>query len=109
VKLSATGTAVSAACCFGVLNVILGLFGLTAAIAYVNQYGDYIFFPAFAIFGVIFIKQLLNWKKNWFTWLLSLIIVGIIIWFMTFGILYAGLIFGGAIIGLLFLKLWGGK
>jgi len=105
-KLSASGTVVSAACCFGLLNVILGLFGLTAAIAYVNTYGDYIFFPAFAIFGAIFMKQLLNWKKNWLTLLLSLAIVGVMIWFITFGILYTTLIIGGVIIGLILIKLF---
>ena len=108
-KTSGTGTAIAAACCFGLLTLILGLLGLTAALAYVNKYGDYVFFPAFAIFGTIFIKQVLGWKKNWFTYTLSLIIMGVLIWFMTFSRVFTFLVIGGVVVGLLFIRLFGGK
>jgi len=98
-KTCAVGTGVSAACCFGLLNLLLGLFGLTAALAYVNQYGDYIFFPAFAIFGTIFAYALLGWKRRWYNYILSILTAGIAIWFMTFGLVYAGLILAGIIAG----------
>jgi len=103
-KGSGLGTLVPGLCCFGLLNVLLGLLGLTAAIAWVNNYGDYIFFPLFALFGTIFIKQLLTWKKHWVTYLISLIVIGIMIFFMKFGFSNVALIIGGVLVGLLILK-----
>ena len=99
IKTCAVGTGVSVACCFGLLSVIFGLLGLTAALAYVNAYGDYVFFPSFAIFGTIFAYALLGWRKSWYNYVLVILITGIAIWFMTFGMVYAGLILTGIIAG----------
>ena len=99
IKTCAVGTGVSIACCFGLLSVIFGLLGLTAALAYVNAYGDYVFFPSFAIFGTIFTYVLLRWKKTGYNYVLAILTAGIAIWFMTFGLVYAGLILAGIIAG----------
>jgi len=98
-KTCAVGTGVSVACCFGLLGLILGVFGLTTALAYVNTYGDFLFFPAFAIFGTIFAYALLGWEKIWYNYVLAILTAGIAIWFMTFGLVYTGLILGGIIVG----------
>ena len=90
------GTFVAAACCFGLLNLIFGALGLTAAVAAINNYGDYVFFPAYALFGTLFVLSL---PKNWFSYILMAIVAALGIYFMIFGFVYAGLIIGGAVLG----------
>ena len=104
IKTYATGTIISLACCFGLLNVLLGLFGLTAALAYVNRYGDYIFFPAFAIFGTLLIYSLINWKKIWWTYAIAAITAVIMVYFAIFGLIYALIIIGGIVIAIILIK-----
>jgi len=103
-KTCATGTGVSLACCFGFLGFFLGLFGLTTALSYVNTYGDYVFFPSYAIFGTVFIYALLKWRKTWYNYLLSLGLISMMVYFSVFGIVYASLVIGGIIIGLIIIK-----
>jgi len=100
----ATGAGISLACCFGLLGFLLGLFGLTTAISYVNAYGDFIFFPSFAIFAILLIYGILEWRKQWYTYLLSASLIGFLIYFMIFGIVYVMLILGGVGAGLLLIK-----
>ncbi len=87
---------VATACCFGLLNVVLGLLGLTAAVAAVNRYGDYLFFPAYAFFATLFVWSLFRIKKKWITYTVTAVAVALGIYFMIFGITYALLILGGA-------------
>lgn len=100
----AAGTGASLACCFGLLGFLLGIFGLTSAIAYVNTYGDFIFFPSYAVFGTIFIYGLVTWRRMWYTYMLSVVTAAVMLYFSTFGIVYAALIFGGVVVGLLLIK-----
>lgn len=100
-KIGGAGGFVALLCCFGVLGALLGLFGAAGAIAYVNNYGDYVFFPAYSFFATLFVYGLLNWKKNFGTYVLSAVAVGFGLFFAKFGLLYAGLILAGLIIGLL--------
>jgi len=104
IKTYATGTAISLACCFGLLNFLLGIFGLAAFIAYVNQFGDYIFFPAFAIFGTLLANSLIQWKKNWATYALSAVVLIFMIYFAIFGAIYTLLILTGVIVGSILIK-----
>ncbi|PIN76121.1 hypothetical protein COV18_00715 [Candidatus Woesearchaeota archaeon CG10_big_fil_rev_8_21_14_0_10_37_12] len=96
---SGIGTGFSLACCFGLLSLLLGLFGLTTAIAAVNKYGDYVFFPLYSLFATLFISSIWNWKRKIAKTVLILLILVITIWLMTFGIVYTGLIILGIIIG----------
>lgn len=105
-KVCGAGTGVSFACCFGLLGFLLGVFGLTSAIAYVNAYGDFIFFPSFAIFATLFMYGLMTWRKVWYSYATSIVTVLIMIWFATFGLVYASLIFGGVLAALAIIK-WG--
>ena len=98
-KTCAVGTGISVACCFGLIGMILGILGITSALAYVNTYGDYVFFPSFAIFGTIFVYALLGWKKTWYNYTVAVLTAGIAIWFMTFGLVYTGIIIAGIIAG----------
>lgn len=98
-KVSATVAGVSLLCCFGLFGVLLGIFGLTAALAYVNQYGDFVFFPAFAIFGTLFVYSMLKWKKNIYTYIVSAATAVFALYFMIFGLTFALLILGGIVIG----------
>jgi len=92
------GAGIALGCCFGLLNVIFGLLGFTAALAVINKYGDYIFFPAYSFFATLFVWSLLN-RKNWLTYVVSLLALGFGIYFMIFGWVYAGLVVGGTILG----------
>jgi len=98
-KITAIGSGIAVGCCFGLLGFILGLLGLTAALAYVNKYGDFVFFPAFAIFGTVLVYSLMQWKQNVYTYLLSLATISIMIYFAIFGIIWLLLILGGIIAG----------
>ena len=98
-KTCAVGTGVSVACCFGLLGLILGVFGLTTVLAYVNAYGDYLFFSSFAIFGTILVYTLLGWKKTWYNYVLTILVAGLGVWFMTFGFIFASLIIAGGVTG----------
>ena len=98
-KTTAVGSGIAVGCCFGLLGFILGLLGLTATLAYVNKYGDFVFFPAFAIFGTLLIYSLMQWKRNVYTYLLSLATIGIMIYFATIGIVWLLLILTGVILG----------
>ena len=97
-KTSATGTGIFAACCFGVLS-ILGVLGFTSALAYINNYGDYVFFPGYAAFGTVLVYALMQWKKNIYTYLVSIATVGVMVYFSVFGIIWFLLILGGVIFG----------
>ena len=97
-KKSGTGTAVSAACCFGALG-ILGLLGFTTALAYVNRFGDYIFFPAYAAFGTVLVYAMISYRKNALAYLVSIATIGLMLYFSIFGLLWAGLVLIGVIIG----------
>ena len=98
-KTTAIGSGIAIGCCFGVVGFILGILGLTTALAYVNKFGDFLFFPAFAAFGTILIYSLMQWKRNMYTYLLSLVTIGIMIYFTIFGIAWFLLILSGAIAG----------
>jgi len=98
-KTTAIGSGVALGCCFGVLGFILGILGLTTALAFVNKYGDFLFFPTFSAFGTILIYSLMKWKRNMYTYLLSLVTIGIMIYFTIFGIVWFLLILIGAISG----------
>lgn len=100
-KCCQIGGCIALLCCLGFLGTLLGLFGAARAIAYINQYGDYVFFPAYSFFATLFIYGLINWKKHWASYLLSLITVIIGVWFASFGLIYTGLITGEVIISLL--------
>ena len=63
-KVGAYGTIISGLCCLGLLGVLLGVFGATAAIAYVNKFGDFIFLPAYGIFATLFVYSLLKFYFN---------------------------------------------
>jgi len=64
IKTGAIGTVISLACCFGALGILLGALGLTGVLAYVNNYGDYVFFPALAIFLAMLIIGYVLRRKN---------------------------------------------
>jgi len=96
---SGIGAGIALGCCFGLLNVIFGLLGLTAALAAVNRYGDYVFFPAYSFFATLFVWSLLRGRKNWYAYVIGLIGLAIGIYFMVFGLVYASLIIGGAVLG----------
>ena len=98
-KTTAIGSGIAIGCCFGVIGFILGILGLTTALAYVNKFGDFLFFPAFAAFGTILIYSLMQWKRNVYTYLLSLVAIGIMIYFSIFGIVSFLLILSGIIAG----------
>jgi hypothetical protein len=68
-RRSGLGTAVSPLYCLGLLGFFLVLFGMTTALAYYNDYGDFIFFPAYGTFGTVFAHSLLSWKRNASTYL----------------------------------------
>lgn len=90
---------IATACCFGLLNLILGMLGFTAAIAVVNNYGDYIFFPAYSFFSTIFVWALLREKKNWLRYTITAVAIALGVYFMLFGITYTLLVIGGTVLG----------
>lgn len=75
-KVGMYGTIVSALCCLGTLGLLLALFGATAALAYVNQYGDFVFLPAYGAFATLLVYGMLSIKKNWLTYLITAAIAG---------------------------------
>jgi len=86
----------AAGCCFGLLNVLFGALGFTATVAAINKYGDFIFFPLYAFFATLFVLSL---KRSWLKKTVAVIAAGLGIYFMIFGVLYASLIVGGALLG----------
>jgi len=74
-KIGGYGTVVSGLCCFGFLGLLFGLIGASAALAFVNTYGDYVFIPAYLIFGAIFIYGLLIVRKDWVAYSISTIVL----------------------------------
>lgn len=98
VKKCAAGTGIFAACCFGLLS-ILGVFGFTTALLYINNYGDYVLLPAYAAFGTVLVYALMQWKRNIYTYIASAITIGIMIYFSVFGILWFSIILGGVLLG----------
>lgn len=98
VKKCAAGTGIFAACCFGLFS-ILGVLGFTTALAYINNYGDYIFLPAYAAFGTVLVYALMQWKRNIYTYIISIITISVMIYFSVFGIIWFSIIFGGILLG----------
>ena len=96
-KTTGIGAGIALGCCFGLLNVIFGLLGFTAALAVINKYGDYIFFPAYSFFATLFVWSLLD--RKWLTYMVGLLALALGIYFMIFGWVYAGLVVGGTILG----------
>jgi len=103
-KVGVYGTIISGLCCLGLLGVLLGLFGATAAIAYVNKFGDFIFLPAYGIFGTLLVYSMLKLKKNWLTYLITVAVAGLAIYvsLSLSGVLLTG---GGIIIGAMLIAL----
>ena len=92
-------TGIAAACCFGLLNVLFTLFGITAAILWINHYGDYLFFPMYAFFGTIFATTTFRLEKRLVTYLLLAVWGGLALYFSSFGIVYTTLIICGIVAG----------
>jgi len=74
-KVGACGTVVAGACCLGLAGVLLGFFGATTALAYVNKYGDLFFIPSFIVFGTLLVYSLLKIRKNWLTYAVSAAVI----------------------------------
>ncbi len=105
-KVGTYGTIISGLCCLGIVGVLLGLFGATAAIAYVNEFGDFVFLPAYGAFATLLIYGMLMLKKNWITYLLTIIIAGFAVYF-SLSLLGAALTGSGIILGVILIKLFG--
>ena len=98
-KVSAYGTVISGLCCLGILGVLLGLFGATAAITYVNKFGDFVFLPAYGAFATLLVFSMLSLKKNWFTYLVTAIVAGLAV-YLSLSLIGALLIISGIILGI---------
>lgn len=99
-RIGAYGTIVSGLCCFGALGALLGLFGATTLIAYVNQFGDYVLLPAYGAFATLLIYGMLSMKKNVLTYFIMAVVAGIAI-YLSLSIQSALLTLGGILISLL--------
>lgn len=102
-KVGAYGTIVSGLCCFGLLGGLLGLFGATTLIAYLNQFGDYVLLPAYGAFATLLIYGILNMRKNLLTYAIAIIVAGIAI-YLSLSLQSALLMLGGILIGLLSMR-----
>jgi hypothetical protein len=74
-KIGACGTILAGACCLGIAGILLGFFGATTALSYVNKYGDYVFIPSYIIFAALLVYSLMKIRKNWATYLISGIVI----------------------------------
>jgi len=107
-KVGAYGTIVAGLCCLGILGVLLGLFGATAAIAYVNQFGDFVFLPAYGAFGTLLVYGMLSLRKNWLTYLVTAAVAGFAI-YLSLSLLGAVLTGSGIVLGVILIKVLGVK
>jgi len=105
-KVGASGTIVAGLCCLGMVGVLLGLFGATAAIAYVNQFGDFIFLPAYGVFATLLVYGMLSLRKNWFTYLITAVVAGLAI-YVSLSLLGVALTGSGIVLGVILIKLFG--
>jgi len=103
-KVGAYGTIISGLCCLGLLGILLGVFGATVAIAYVNTFGDFIFLPAYGIFATLFVYSLFKLRKNWLTYPITTVVAGLAIYvsLSLTGVLLTG---GGILAGVILIAL----
>lgn len=74
-KVGAYGTVISGLCCLRLLGVLLAVFGTTAAITYMNDFGDYVFIPSYIGFAALLVYGMLSLRKDWLTYSISFIVV----------------------------------
>jgi len=103
-KVGAYGTVVSAICCLGVVGVVLALFGATAAIAFVNNIGDFIFLPAYGAFATLLVFGMLSLRKNWLTYITTAAVAGFAI-YLSLSVSGALLTLGGIVLGIVLIFL----
>ena len=105
-KVGAYGTVVAGLCCLGILGVLLGFFGATAAIAYVNKFGDFVFLPAYGVFATLLVYGMLSLRKNWFTYLITAAVAGLAV-YVSLSLLGVALTVSGIVLGVILIKLFG--
>lgn len=104
-KVGAYGTIISGLCCLGVLGVLLGIFGLTAAIAYVNKFGDFLFLPAYGAFATLLVYGMLSLKKNVLTYAVTVIVAALAV-YLSLSLMGAVLTIAGILIGVVLILIF---
>ena len=79
------------------------MFGATAAIAYVNKFGDWIFLPAYGAFAALLVYGMLKIKKNILTYSITGIVALFAI-YLSLSFTGALLTLGGIVLGIVLIK-----
>ena len=84
--------------------MLLGLFGATAAISYVNKFGDFVFLPAYGAFAALLVYGMLSIRKNWITYTITAIVAAFAV-YLSLSFIGALLTLAGIVIGIIVIKL----